>query len=136
MPSWPGEGNISFSVVEEDAWCLFRDAVSVFVHVSLITTVHHLCVGGCRSVAVCAGYLRRAVSEKLCLKIRFGRTPESGAAATGGCDGWVKEEGGRWTWLFVDLPHFQNLLQNNLLSRCNFSLKTVHAALPNAECLT
>jgi hypothetical protein len=86
MPSWPGEGNISFSVVEEGAWCLFRVAVSVFVHVSLITTDHHSCVGvcGCHGVAVCASYLRRAVSEKLCLKIRFGRTPERGAAATGG----------------------------------------------------
>jgi len=86
MPSWPGEGNISFSVVEEDAWCLFRVAVSVFVHVSIITTDHHHhpCVGGCHSVAVCAGYLRRAVSEKLCLKIRFGRTPARGTAATGG----------------------------------------------------
>ena len=85
MPSWPGEGNISFSVVEEDAWCLFRVAVSVFVHVNLITADHHhSCVGGCHSVAVCASYLRRAVSEKLCLKIRFGRTPERGAPATGG----------------------------------------------------
>ena len=86
MPSWPGEGNISFSVVEVDAWCLFLVAVSVSVRVNLITTDrhHHPYVGGCHSVAVCASYLRRAVSEKLGLKIRLGRTPERGAAATGG----------------------------------------------------
>jgi hypothetical protein len=97
MPSWPGEGNISFSVVEEDAWCLFRVAVSVFVHVSIIIIIIiiRVSVPQCHSVAVCAGYLRRAVSEKLCLKIRFGRTAERGAAATGG---WLHCTGG---WLDV-----------------------------------
>jgi hypothetical protein len=36
----------------------------------------HPCVGGRYGVVLCASYLRREVSEKLCLKIRFGPIPE------------------------------------------------------------
>ena len=78
MPSWPGEGIIRFSVVEEDAWCLFGVAVSVFVRVSLITTDHHHpCVGGCHSVAVCASYLRRAVARNYVWKLDLAELPNA-----------------------------------------------------------
>lgn len=36
----------------------------------------HSSVGGRDGVVLCASYLRPGVSEKLCLKIRFGRIPE------------------------------------------------------------
>lgn len=50
----------------------FRGTVSVLTPAGLITAARR---GRCGAV-LCASCLRRGVSEKLCLKIRFGRIPE------------------------------------------------------------
>jgi hypothetical protein len=56
-----------------------------------------------------------------------------GSTRPGGWDGGEKGRKENGTGLFVDLPHFQNLLKKNLLSRCHLHPNTAHVALPNAE---
>jgi hypothetical protein len=86
MPTWPEQGK---------QWLLLPSKETYGVCFTLLCQCSHMLVTSpqtfisvyrwtCYGVALCVSYLCRAVSEKLCLKIRFGPIPERVSPVIGG----------------------------------------------------